>query len=47
MKTNPYIEFLIEESRFIAEFEKKVVQPMLVEMAKKVDERWALIDEQR
>ena len=47
MKTNPYIEFLIEESRWIAEFDKNVVQPMLVEMAKKVDESWKLIDGQR
>ena len=40
MKSNPYIEFLIEESRWIEEFERKVVQPMLAEMAKKVDEEW-------
>lgn len=40
MKANPYIEFLIEESRWVDEFGRKVVQPMLAEMAKKVDEEW-------
>lgn len=47
MKTNPYIEFLIEESRWIAEFERKVMLPMLQEAQKKIDEAWAAIDEQR
>lgn len=40
MKANPYIEFLIEESRWIEEFGQKVIQPMLAEMAKKIDEEW-------
>ena len=42
MKTNPYIEFLIEESRWFDEFGEKVIQPMLAEMAKKVDEAWGM-----
>ena len=40
MKSNPYIEFLIEESRWVEEFGRKVIQPMLSEMAKKIDEEW-------
>lgn len=44
MKTNPYIEFLIEESRWIDEYGRKVIQPMLAEMAKKVDEEWGKND---
>lgn len=41
MKTNPYIEFLIEESRWIDEYGRKVIHPMLQEAQKKIDEEWS------
>lgn len=40
MRSNPYIEFLIKESRWFDEYGEKVIHPMLAEMAKKIDEEW-------